>query len=234
MEPLAPVSEVPPPLAQNHFQSDRVSGLSEDALGAILAAPVFLPKDSRVAVVRVQDRYALDAELPLEGITAELQRTLERSGHFEAATEASADWPADSGISGLRELAARYRADYLMLYRHRFVERTSVNHFAWLYPTLIGIFATPSITVETAGVLEATLLDAKTGTLLFTAFERVSGDGWADVASTDDKLRVLQAGLLEKAAAKLVSQVAALTQRLVDAELAYRERALGQAAANGP
>ena len=34
---------------------------------------------------------------------------------FEVATEMSTDWPADGGISGLRELAARYRAEYLLL-----------------------------------------------------------------------------------------------------------------------
>ncbi len=33
----------------------------------------------------------------------------------------------------LRELAARYRSEYLLLYRHRFVDRSYTNAWGWLY-----------------------------------------------------------------------------------------------------
>src|SRR5688500_19801965 len=44
----------------------------------------------------------------------------------------------------------------ILLYRHRFVDQWYVNGWAWTWPTLIGVFAAPAHTLDSAGVLEAT------------------------------------------------------------------------------
>lgn len=206
----------PPVLQTNHFQRDRAA-LGEDAIREILAAPVFLESESRIGVVRVSDSYERSGEVPVEKITDTLEQALRDTGLFELSTEMSTDWPADRGTAGLRELAARYRCDYLLLYRHRFATETYANHYAWLYLTVVGIFAAPARTVETAGVLEATLFDVKTGTLLFTAYERVHDDAHADAFSTDQAESEMQARLVDEAAKGLADRVVTHTRRLAAA-----------------
>lgn len=52
----------------------------------------------------------------------------------QVVSEVTTDWPTDGSIAGLRKLAARYRGEYLLLYRHRFVDRSWTNGWAlsWL------------------------------------------------------------------------------------------------------
>ncbi len=216
MEPL-PVAEQSQQLEKNHFKRDKIGTISEQALRRVLAAPVFLERDARVGVVQVAERYDPDAELPLADVPAVLTRVLDEAAFFEVATEISTDWPATSGIPGLRELAARYRAEYLLLYRHRFIDRSYLNGWAWLYPTVIGALAAPSRTLEAAGVLEATLFDAKTGTILFTVFERVHDSSDESPFYLQRKRRALKQRLLEAAAEALAQGVLEKTRLLVAA-----------------
>ena len=78
------------------------------------------------------------------------------------------------------------------------------------------IFA-PSQTLESAGVLEATLFDVKTGTLLFTVFERVHAESNETIFNNDRKRRKMKEKLLTEAAEKLSAQVIEKTRRLVAA-----------------
>jgi hypothetical protein len=216
---LAPhASEAQPPiLTENHFTRDRSGGISEAGLREVLAAPVFIEEKARVGVVPVREAYALDVEVPLPGVPAALADALEASGAFELAFEISTDFPADRGISGLRELAARYRTDYLLIYRHRFVDRSYFNPFAWGYLTGVGTLFLPGSTLETAGVLEATLFDVKTGTLLFTVHERVHAEDRVNAWHHELKTQGLQRRLLETATRKLSEQVVSKVHRLVAA-----------------
>jgi len=100
----APAS--PPILTENHFTRDRSGSITEDALREVLAAPVFLEEKARVGIVPVQSSYALDMDVPLPAVTAAPADALDMSGECELSSEISTDFPADSGISGLRELAA--------------------------------------------------------------------------------------------------------------------------------
>ena len=172
MEPL-PLTNQQAPLTEDHFQKDKSASISEEAIRRILEAPVFLEERARVGVVPVSWGYRTDSELPLTKAPAAVGEALERSGQFEVVTECSTDWPVDSGIGGLRELAARYGTEYLLLYRHRFVDREWTNGWGAMWLTIVGGFVVPESTIEVAGVLEATLFDVKSGTLLFTVFERV-------------------------------------------------------------
>jgi len=141
-------------------------------------------------------------------------RSLDAAGVFQATSEVSTDWPADASIPGLRELAARYRSGYLLLYRQRFLDETYANAWAWLYPTVIGALVAPSRTLETAGVLEATLFDVRSGTILFTLYERVHARSDETPWDDDRKLRAMKLRLLEQAGAKLAEQVVSKVRHL--------------------
>ena len=202
------------PAERDLFRRDGSGSISEEDLQRALSVPVFLRDRARVGVVQVTNRYDIDGVLPLTAVPGEIMSALESSGLVEAATEVSADWPSDRGISGLRELAARYRSEYLLLYRHRFVERSWTNAWGWLYATIVGTVVVPSQTLETDGVLEATLFDVRTGSLLFTVFERVHALKKENLWYNDRKLRELQTGLLRRAAARLAETVVAKARRL--------------------
>lgn len=194
-------------LDEDHFRRDRAGGVSEEALRAILDAPVQLDPTQRLGVLPVSSSYRPQDGVPLSGVPAELTRSLEAAGLFQATSEVSTDWPADGDVRGLRELAARYRSGYLLLYRHEFVDETYTNGWAWLYPTVVGAIVAPSRTLETAGVLEATLFDVRSGTILFTVYERVRARSDETPWQEDRKLRGMQMRLLEQAAGKLAEQV---------------------------
>ena len=206
-----------PVLTENHFSRDKGGSLGEAELRAILAAPIFLEEGARLGVVPVASRYELDDEVPQESTPAEVADTLEQSGLFELTTEVSTDWPTDKGLSGLRELAGRYRTEYLLLYRHRFNEETHSNGWAALYPTILGAFIAPGENVEQAGVLEATLFDVKTGTILFTVHERIRGGVTASPPLANRRSSELRKKLLAQAAPKLTQQVVAKCRRLAAA-----------------
>lgn len=227
MAPLA-AAQTPPaptPLVENHFQRDKIGTLAEDRIREILAAPVFLEADARIGIVPVVDRYEPDGAIPLTAVTGALATRLADAGFFEVVSEISTDWPSTSSIAGLRELATRYRAEYLLLYRHRFIERQYTNAWGWAWLTLVGGLMVPAETFETAGVLEATLFDVKSGTLLFTVFERTEGQQDATIWHTERTVRKLQEGLLGKAADRLGRQVDSKLQALVAARPAPEDAA---------
>jgi len=220
---LAPMKEMveetaaPRQLTQNHFRTDRTGNISEEQLHEILDAPVFLEDTTRVGVVPVATAYEVDKELPLAIVPKTLSESLEKTGFFEVTTEVSTDWPKAYSVAGLRELAARYRVKYLLLYRHRFVERDYTNDWAWFHFTVIGGLIAPIDTLEAAGVLEATLFDVRTGTIMFTVFERVHGEETATVWQQDRKRRLLKERLLQEAADKLAANVSNKVNRLAAA-----------------
>ena len=219
MRAMAPAAEPPPPapLQQNHFRRDGSGSISEADLHRVLAAPIFLEADSRIGVVPVVERYETNASLPLIDMPGVLAQGLESTGHFEIGSEISVDWPAAGGISGLRELAARYRCEYLILYRSRFADAEYSNSWALAAITVVGAFIAPMRTLSTAGVLEATMFDVKTGTILFTAHARVRGETDANIWHNDRKREAMKEKLMAEAAKSLVAQVDEKVQRLVAA-----------------
>jgi hypothetical protein len=229
------VGERPPPiLTENHFSRDRAGSISEEGLREVLASPVFLEEKARVGIVPVQGSYALDQEVPLPSVPAALADALESSGEFELASEVSTDFPVDRGIAGLRELAARYRCDYLLIYRHRFVDASYMNPVAWGYLTVVGALFLPGHTIESAGVLEATLFDVKTGTLLFTVNERVHSREQVNLWHNELKTQWMKRQLLESATQKLADQVVGKVRRLVVARPAPEKKSPGAMISSRP
>ncbi len=213
MEPIATA----PVLTENHFKRDVMGDLDERQLREILAAPVYLEERARIGIVPVETGYAPDPDVPVIGVPGALAKELADSGHFEVVSEVTTDWPTGGSIAGLRELAARYRAEYLLLYRHRFVDRSWTNAWALSWLTFIGGFVTPQRTVEVAGVVEATLFDVKTGTLLFTSFERAYDKNDENIWQHERKRRDLKMKLLSKATKGLGDKVLDQVRRLVAA-----------------
>lgn len=209
--PLAAQATV---LEDNHFARDRM-GVGEPELRQILAAPVFLEEHARIGVLPVRTAYAPDDGVPVEAAPATLTDALDGSGLFDLASEISTEWPTTSGTAGLRELAARYRTEYVLLYRHRFADATRANGFAAGFVTLIGALFLPGTTIESAGVLEATLFDVKTGTILFTVHERVRREAISPPPAVEAQLAVMHRDMLKDAAKKLSEQVLLRCQRLV-------------------
>lgn len=213
--PAAPaVAPAPALLTENHFTRDAMGTLGESELRRILEAPVFLEERSRLGIVPVSDGYGADGEIPVIGVPGAIARTLDDTGQFEIVSEVSTDFPATGSIAGLRELAARYRCDYLLLYRHRFVDRVYASAWAWTWLTLVGEMIAPANVLEAEGVLEATLFDVKTGTILFTTFERVKEKQEENVLDTERKQKQLREKLLTDATKKIgravVDQIARL------------------------
>lgn len=215
----------PAPLTEDHFTRDRSTAVTEEQLKEILRAPVFLEEGARLGVVPVAFRYAPDEAVPTVAAPAALVEALEDSGMFEMAGEISTEWPTDRGLPGLRELGARYRSEYLLLYRHRFVEEVNHNGWAAGYATIIGALFFPGQQLETAGVLEATLYDVKTGTLLFTVNERIRKSESAAPTTEAKRSRELQRVMLAEAAPKLAEQVVAKCRRLVAARPLTNDKA---------
>ena len=213
---LTPLAAAPRPAAldKSHFRGDASGSISEVDLQRVLAAPVFLETGARIGVLPVAAGYGLDAQLPLVEVPQRLSEALEGTGEFDVASEVSADWPTTRSIAGLRELAARYRCEYLMLYRHRFNDASRVNSWGITYLTVLGAFVAPVNTLESAGVLEATMFDAKSGTILFTVFERIRGERTANLWNNDRKHDDMKRGLLQKAATALAGQMVAKVRRL--------------------
>ncbi len=214
MPSLSTIALAGAPLEANHFSRDRM-GVGEAELREILAAPVFLEEHARIGVLPVSVGYALDDAVPVEGAPATLTEALEGSGLFDLASELSTEWPTSTGTAGLRELAARYRTEYVLLYRHRFADATRPNGWAVTYATVLGAFFVPGTVVEAAGVLEATLFDVKTGTLLFTVHERVRDEAWSSPVAVPTTRARLHRRLVADAAKKLSEQVLLRCQRLV-------------------
>jgi hypothetical protein len=215
--PALDLPAAPAPLTRDHFKRDEMPTLGEDALRDILAAPVFLEERSRIGVVRVAGSYRTDYQVPLAGTTGALATSLENTGHFEVVTEVSTDWPTDSGVAGLRELAARYRCEYLLLYRERFVDATWTNGLGALWLTIVGGLMVPETTMEVAGVLEATLFDVRTGTLLFTVFERVQERTWEFVYAHDQLIADKRVALATEGMKALTASVSGKIGRLAAA-----------------
>jgi hypothetical protein len=204
-------------LTEDHFTRDHAGGISEDHLREVLAAPVFLEDGARLGVVPVIDGYAPDDAVPTVTVPASLVGALEDSGMFESASEVSTQWPTDRGLPGLRELAARYRTEYLLLYRHRFVTDEGHNGWAAGYATVIGTLFFPGQQIEMDGVLEATLYDVKTGTILFTANQRVHESQSAAPTTESRREHELEQKMLAEAGPKLADLVVSKCRRLAAA-----------------
>jgi hypothetical protein len=223
--PAAPAGPAPVPvLTTSLYSKDSSGALSEEQIQRVLGSAVDLQFPARVGVVPLAD--AFDPKGPVSIGTRSIAaksfaRSLQGNANFTHVSDVSTDLPNTGGIEGLRVLAARYRLRYLLLYSERFEDATHLNGWAWLYPTFVGMFIAPGVTVQSHGMAQADLLDVRTGSILFSVIQPIEVSGEELMIGASRAHREHQAEASQKAARELAKQVAVQTNAL----LAYADEA---------
>lgn len=208
----APVPATPRPINKSLFAKDSNGSLSEADLQKILEAPLDLELPARVGVVPLAAPFDPGGTVTIATratASRDLARSLSGNPYFSHVSDVSTELPNTGGLEGLRVIAARYRMRYLVLYHERFQDETHLNGWAWLYPTIIGMFAAPGVTVKSSGLLQADLFDVRTGTILFSVVQPIEVSEneqmiGAARAHREHQSKVASAGA--KSLAKLVSR----------------------------
>lgn len=214
----------PPVLKESLFAKDASGSVSEQDLQKILASPIDLVWPARVGVVPLSAPFDASGRVAV-GTRAtaadRLARALVGAPQFSHVSDVSTDVPNVGGLEGLRAIAARYRLRYLVLYSERFEDESHLNNWAWTYPTLIGMFLVPGVTVQSQGIAQADLLDVRTGTVLFSVVEpmRVSQQRW--MVGAERAHRAAEANAAGEAAERLAKRVTSQANLLV----AYADQA---------
>ena len=211
----------PVPLERSLFARDPNGQLTEDALQEILRSPLELDLPARVGVLPVVSAEDWRGPNPdYKRVPAGLSPFVKRLRGTEPFTLVTEVMPIPSGALGmesLREIAARYRLRYLVLYREVVRKKTRLNPWAWGYATIIGALFLPGQEQETSGFIEASLFDVKTGLLLFTTRRYVSAKRKTNVWYQDDKLEDMQTALASRFAPTLADDVRADLERFAEA-----------------
>ncbi len=207
-EPPRPAA--PPPLDRSLFARDPHGQLSEDALQKILAAPIELELPARVGVMPVMTPAdwrgpGPDHRVPT-GMSTLVDR-LRRDAAFSLVTQTMVIPSGALGMEALREIAARYRLRYVILYREVLAKRSSLNAWAWGYATGIGALFLPGQRQEVYGYIEASMFDVKTGLLMFTTRRAIQAAQSTNQWHKSDKLDKLAAIATSKFAPDLAGDV---------------------------
>ena len=226
-------STASPALDRSLFGRDLVGSIGEQDLQRILGARLDIEMPMRVGVVALETSFDPEkrASIASQAVVAKvLTRGLKGSQHFSAVTDVSTDLPNPSGIEGLRVIAARYRTRYLLLCNAITEDRSHLNNWAWLYPTVVGFFVLPGKTVASEGLLQASLLDVKSGTVLFTVREPFQSASATWLIGSAREHSAVDGEAITEAAEKLSKKIASETEEL--ATWSRAERA--QTAENAP
>ncbi|MBK8252973.1 MAG: hypothetical protein IPK82_09920 [Polyangiaceae bacterium] len=211
---------MPAPIASSMFSKDSTGSLSENDLQKILEAPLDLELPARVGVVPLANPFDAQGKVTLSlraTASRDLARSLNGNPYFSQVSDVSTELPNNGGLEGLRIIAARYRMRYLLLYTERFQDDTHLNNWAWLYPTIVGMFAAPGVTVKSHGLLQADLFDVRTGTILFSVVQPVSVSQEEQMIGAARAHKEHQAQAASEAAQKLAKLVTRQVNELVAA-----------------
>jgi hypothetical protein len=223
----------PPPLDRSLFARDPNGQLSEDALQKILAAPIELELPARVGVLPVMTPAdwrgpGPDHRVPT-GMSTLVDR-LRRDAAFSLVTQTMVIPSGALGMEALREIAARYRLRYVLLYREVIAKRGSLNAWAWGYATGVGALFLPGQRQEVYGYIEASMFDVKTGLLMFTTRRAINAVQRTNQWHKADKLDKLAALATSKFAPALATDVLADLRRFAAAAQAENLHRRGGAA----
>jgi hypothetical protein len=231
-EPSRPAPP-PPPLDRSLFARDPNGQLAEDALQKILAAPIELELPARVGVMPVMTPAdwrgpGPDHRVPT-GMSTLVER-LRRDAAFSLVTQTMVIPSGALGMEALREVAARYRLRYLILYREVIAKRGSLNRWAWGYATGVGALFLPGQRQDVFGYIEASMFDVKTGLLMFTTRRAIAASQSTNQWHKQDKLDKLAALATSKFAPELAADVLADLRRFAAAAHAENLQRAGGAA----
>jgi hypothetical protein len=235
--PEAVAAEPPAPLERSHFSRNPDGTMSEDDLQKVLDAPIELDLPARVGVLPIVSASdwrgpGPDYDVPLGA--GEFADKLRASEDFSLVTEVMPIPSGALGMEALREMAARYRLRYIVLYRETYTRTERSNGWAFGYATLVGALFLPGETLRVDGYLEASLFDVKTGLLLFTVRRGVSASRDSSVWHQDDKLARMEANLAHKYAPDLARDVFSATDQLETAVAIEAKRRAPAAAPADP
>lgn len=215
--PSAPPAAVPV-LSHSLYSKDPSGSLSEGDLQTILATAIDLQLPARVGVVPLAEPYNPKASVSITTrhlAARDFAAGITGSKWYSQVSDVSTDLPNVGGLEGLRVIAARYRVRYLLLFSQRFDDATHLNGWAWTYPTVVGMFLAPGVTVESHGVVQADLLDVRTGTILFTAVEPVHVKGVEWMIGAGRSHKTAQDAAASLGAKSLAKRVLTETEALV-------------------
>ena len=213
-----PEVAAPAILKQSHYSRDARGTLTEAALQKVLSLPIDLQFPARVGVVPLGKPFDPKAKVSIQvrsSAARHLAEALLGSPQFSHVSDISTDLPNEGSLEGLRVLAARYRMRYLLLYSETFVDDTHLNGWAWLYPTGLGMFIAPGVTVESNGLAQVHLLDVRTGTILFTLAEPMKVSSAQLMVGAGRKHREKQVLAATRAADRLAKRTSAAANMLV-------------------
>ena len=218
--PAMAMAEAPAPavLQRSLYTKDSSGSLTEDDLQKILESPIDLQFPARVGVVPLAHAFEPQGEVSLSTrsvASRDFARSLTGHPHFSHVSDISTELPNGGGLEGLRVIAARYRLRYLLLYSERFEDASHLNGWAFLYPTLLGMFVAPGVTVKSRGLAQADLLDVRTGTILFSVVEPMAVEDRTLMIGSDRSQRELEGEAAARAARALAKRVASQTHEIV-------------------
>lgn len=212
-------SAVSAPLTRSLFKKpDDRDNLDEDVIQRVINAPLQPEFPARAGVLVLDapfTRKAYAALTPGDRAPQILARRLERDRHFVMVSDVSPHLVKGQDIEAIRELATRYRLRYLVIFNRRFDDQRRVNRWGWSWISLVAIPFAPAYTYRTTGLLEATLMDVRTGTFLFTTQVHIEATQRATPWSGDDRLAAMELEAAREAALKLSSKFLAKCRRLV-------------------
>lgn len=210
MPMVAAEAAAPAALDQSHFARTAQGSLSEADLQKILDQPLELDLPGRVGVLPIIEAADWRGPSPsYERVTPGLSRFAEKLPADDGFAHVTEMMPIPSGALGmeaLREIAARYKLRYLLLYREHVDESQRANGIAAGYLSVVGAFVLPGSTLEVEGYSEASLFDVKTGLLLFTVRERLGDQRRSNVWQRDRKLGEMRETLATEAAGELAKR----------------------------
>jgi hypothetical protein len=228
-----PMPNAPPPLERSLFAKDPHGALTEDALQKILASPIELDLPARVGVLPIATMMDWRGPGPDDRVPAGLAplvKTLRKDRAFTLVTQTLVIPSGALGMEALREIAARYRLRYLLLYREVLAKDSAFSAWAWGYATIVGALFLPGKHQEVYGYTEVSMFDVKTGLLMFTTRRAVTASQSSNQWHQSTKLDKLAAAAVTKFAPELAADVLADLRRFAAAAVAENLQRSGKSA----
>ena len=234
MSASAPTSRPAPPkkLERSVFARDPQGQLTEERIQEILSSELELDLPARVGILPVVEAVDWRGPGPLynsaPAAMAQLVKGLRGSEPFTLVSEMLPIPSGSLGMEALREMAARYKLRYIIMYREKMWTKKRANAWTAGYFTGVGALFLPGDTLHVDGFVEATLFDVKTGILNFTVRRRVSGKQRSNVWHTEDKLALLRVNAIAQAAPELAKDIRKAVYRYTDAVRVENQRRRGE------
>jgi hypothetical protein len=221
--PMTAAQPAPQPLDRSVFARDPNGQLGEDALQKILASPIELDLPARVGVMPVLTARDWRGPNPDHAVPAGVSSfvtKLRADPAFTLVTQTMVIPSGSLGMEALREIAARYRLRYVLLYREVLAKNRRLGPWAWGYLTGVGALFLPGQKQEVYGYIEASMFDVKTGLLMFTTRRSVQATQTTNQWNKQEKLDKLAAELTSRHAPSLAVDVEIDLRRFAKAAIA--------------